>query len=220
VEAGEFNVSTNPTSVVAITSSLDLNRNGVFDFQDVDTLLRYMQYKIDGTTDWSSSILAADDEISFYNFQYEQWKNTETIYAASFTRFETIETAYINALDSNNDGRVDVSDMNLLWKYFSRRLTDKNFSQYLNVNAQRQTVSRVITYLDDLSKRNHKPQILPAFFEYDTLSQADKTGSFLAPMVTTVGLYSGLDLVAVAKLGAPIKLPRTLPTNFIIKMDF
>lgn len=220
VDPGEFNVSTNPTSTVYITSSLDLNKNGVFDFQDIDVLLRYMQYKIDGSTDWSSSILEADDEISFYNYNFEQWQNTGTIYTSSFNRFENVEPTYLHTLDVNDDGRSDSADMALIWKYFSNRLTDKNFSQYVNVNTRRPILSQVLQYLDSISKRKHNPQILPAFFDYDTLSISDKTGSFLAPMVTTIGLYDGLDLVAVAKLGSPIKLPKTIPINFVIKMDF
>jgi hypothetical protein len=39
-------------------------------------------------------------------------------------------------------------------------------------------------------------------------------------MATTIGLYSGLELIAVAKLGNPIKLDGSLPVNFLIKMDF
>ena len=62
--------------------------------------------------------------------------------------------------------------------------------------------------------------INPGFSSFDAESAADKTGSFLAPMVTTVGLYDGLDLVAVAKLAVPIKLPKTLPINFVVKLDF
>jgi hypothetical protein len=39
-------------------------------------------------------------------------------------------------------------------------------------------------------------------------------------MATTIGLYDGLSLVAVAKLGTPIKITPELPINFVVKMDF
>jgi hypothetical protein len=73
VSPGEFNVSTNPTATVKSSSFLDLNKNGEVDFQDIDILLRYMQYKNSTLTggysfDWSSSLLKKDEEISFYNY--------------------------------------------------------------------------------------------------------------------------------------------------------
>lgn len=220
VDPGEFNVSTNPSAIDYVSSSLDLNRNGEFDFQDVDVLLRYLQYKKDSTTDWSSSLVTSDDELSFYNYNSSLWTNTDSLWSSSFYRFENVDTTFIDSLDINSDNKVNSDDMNILWKYFSRRLTDNNYAGWVNINSHRTAVNSAIEYLDNLSKREELPQIHSEFFNYDTLSAADKTGSFLAPMVTTIGLYDGLDLVAVAKLGSPIKLPKTLPTNFVVKMDF
>lgn len=220
VEPGEFNVSTNPTSIIYATSSMDLNKNGVFDFQDADVILRYMQYKINGTTDWSSSVITNPDEMSFYEYNASLWKNTSTLWSSSFYRFENIDTTFLDTLDINYDSKVNADDIGILWKYFCNRLTDSAYAEYVNVNCRRHTVNDATDYLDFLSKRTELPQILPEFFNYDRLSATDKTGSFLAPVVTTIGLYQGLDLVAVAKLGAPIKLPKTLPINFVVKMDF
>jgi len=220
VEPGEFNVSTNPTAIVLASSSLDLNKNGIFDFQDVDVLLRYIQYTLNKTTDWSSSLVTTDDEKSFLAYNQLLWTDTPTLWSSSFNRFENNDTTFVDILDANYDGRVDKTDMAILWKYFSHRLTDHNYAGYINTNCQHQQVTEAMDYLDFLTKRKEVPQIDPTFFEYERLTAADKTGSFLAPMVTTIGLYDGLDLVAVAKLGAPIKLPKTLPINFIIKIDF
>lgn len=220
VRPGEFNVSTNPTALVGVASSLDLNKNGVFDFQDVDVLLRYMQYKENGTTDWSSSYVTADDEMSFYNYNASLWTNTNSLWSSSFDRFENVDVTFLDTLDINYDNKVDESDMAILWKYFSNRLTENNFAGYVNLNCRRRTINEAMDYLDSISKKRELPQILPEFFNYETLSASDKTGSFLAPMVTTIGLYDGLELVAVAKLASPIKLPKTLPINFIVKFDF
>jgi hypothetical protein len=56
--------------------------------------------------------------------------------------------------------------------------------------------------------------------DFESLSKTDPTGSYLAPYVTTIGFYSGCDLVAVAKLGSPIKITPDFPMNFVVKMDF
>lgn len=224
-EPGEFNVSTNPTALIPATSSLDINQNGQFDFQDADIVLRYMQFKNSTTLgfvsfDWSSSLLKYEDEISFYKFNAAQWTNTDLLFSSSLKQFETVDTGFADLLDFNQDSRIDVNDMNILWKYFSHRLTERNYFTYINPNCQRQKVAQAIDYLDGLTLRHALPTILPEFFLYDQHYLNDRTGSFLAPMVTTIGLYDGVDLVAVAKVGSPIKLPRSLPINFVVKMDF
>jgi hypothetical protein len=60
-----------------------------------------------------------------------------------------------------------------------------------------------------------------AGFEHWNLSgSVDSTGSFLAPFITTVGLYDDdCELVAVAKLPQPIKSEPDMPVNFIIRFD-
>jgi hypothetical protein len=58
------------------------------------------------------------------------------------------------------------------------------------------------------------------FEQYDYSSSLDSTGSFLAPFITTIGLYDdNCDLVAVAKLPQPIKSYPDLPVNFIVRFD-
>jgi hypothetical protein len=62
--------------------------------------------------------------------------------------------------------------------------------------------------------------INPTFWEYDYSSSVDPTGSYLAPYITTIGLYDdGLNMVAVAKLPQPIKSLPDYPVNFIVRFD-
>ena len=60
-----------------------------------------------------------------------------------------------------------------------------------------------------------------AGFEHGDMSGSmDTTGSFLTPMITTIGLYDDdCQLVAVAKLPKPIKSYSDLPVNFIVRFD-
>lgn len=52
------------------------------------------------------------------------------------------------------------------------------------------------------------------------MASNDPTGSFLTPMITTIGLYDDdLNLVAVAKLPQPIKSEHDMPVNFIVRFD-
>jgi hypothetical protein len=58
------------------------------------------------------------------------------------------------------------------------------------------------------------------FSYYEDNVSLDPTGSFLAPMITTIGLYDNeLNMVAVAKLPQPIKSTPDYPVNFIIRFD-
>ena len=58
------------------------------------------------------------------------------------------------------------------------------------------------------------------FEEYELSSSIDTTGSFLAPLITTIGLYDdNAELIAVAKLPKPIKSLPDLPVNFIVRFD-
>lgn len=59
-----------------------------------------------------------------------------------------------------------------------------------------------------------------SFDDYVISSSLDPTGSFLAPYITTIGLYDNeMNMVAVAKLPQPIKSLPDYPLNFIVRFD-
>lgn len=63
-------------------------------------------------------------------------------------------------------------------------------------------------------------KVNPLFHEYEFSSSVDPTGSYLAPFITTIGLYDNeLNMVAVAKLARPMKSLPDYPLNFIIRFD-
>jgi hypothetical protein len=65
-----------------------------------------------------------------------------------------------------------------------------------------------------------KASVSGGFEHYDLSGSVDSTGSFLAPFITTIGLYDdNCDLVAVAKLPQPIKSEPDIPVNFIVRFD-
>ena len=76
-------------------------------------------------------------------------------------------------------------------------------------------------YLDYRFSGSITSSTIKAGFEhYDLSGSVDSTGSFLAPFITTIGLYDDdCDLVAVAKLPKPIKSDPEIPVNFIVRFD-
>ena len=74
--------------------------------------------------------------------------------------------------------------------------------------------------LDYTFKSSINTAISGGFEHYDLSGSVDSTGSFLTPMITTIGLYDdNMDLVAVAKLPQPIKSEHDIPVNFIVRFD-
>ena len=64
------------------------------------------------------------------------------------------------------------------------------------------------------------PTVFGSFDDYMENNTNDRTGSFIAPFITTIGLYDdSLNMVAVAKLPVPIKSLPDYPVNFIIRFD-
>jgi hypothetical protein len=138
--------------VVPPDIEFDINKNGTFDFQDADILLRYMAYKKTEpsgipNTDWSSSIVdtSTDEEPSVYNMYSGQWEGTDHLFSSSYS---DINNRLYSSLDFNNDNKINNSDMNILWKYFIYRLTQKNYESYITPNSQKKFLSDIIDYLN------------------------------------------------------------------------
>ena len=64
------------------------------------------------------------------------------------------------------------------------------------------------------------PNVFGGFDEYDYSSSIDPTGSYIAPYITTIGLYDDENnMVVVAKLPQPVKSLPDYPVNFIVRFD-
>lgn len=64
------------------------------------------------------------------------------------------------------------------------------------------------------------PNKFGSFDDYEVSGSIDPTGSYLAPYITTIGLYDdNMDLLVVAKLPQPIKSLPDYPVNFIVRFD-
>jgi hypothetical protein len=183
-----------------------------------------MKYKSTETlghpiTDWSSSLVNTntDEEVTVYNMYFSSWANTDTLFSKSFSN---INNTLVTELDFNGDNKIDNNDMNILWKYFIYRLTQQNYETYVTPNSRNKYLSDIIDFLNARTMRGQASQINTNFLNYSVKSKADPTGSYLVPYVTTVGLYNGTELVAVAKLGSPIKITPDFPINIVVKMDF
>jgi hypothetical protein len=134
--------------------------------------------------------------------------------------FDILNDVGISQFDFNQDSKIDTNDLNIFWKYCSNRLNQINYATYITPNSKRRLFSDIVDHLNEKTQKKASYTILPEFSSFSSNTTSDKTGSYLSPYVTTIGLYNGLDLVAVAKLGSPIKITGEYPVNFIVKLDF
>jgi hypothetical protein len=93
-----------------------------------------------------------------------------------------------------------------------------NPTSYTETNSISGTIDT--TYEGNIKYRHSDKYQKAIFADYEYSSSIDSIGSYLAPYITTIGLYDeNMDMVAVAKLATPIKSTPDLPVNFLVRFD-
>ena len=215
IESGEFNYSTNPTSLIPNTFDFDIDGNKYFDFTDLDLILKYINYQINNSYNWWDYMTFTNEEQSLFNL-YSVNYNISSSYTSNYTSILS-SNYYDFDIDGNN--KVNLNDMYILWKYFNDNLNQTELFKYVEPKSTRKTLQQIVSYIEEKTGKFGGKSIKEQFFGFNYSSSIDPTGSYLAPYITTVGLYSGADLVAVAKLGMPIKNTGELPLNILVKWD-
>jgi hypothetical protein len=217
IEPGEFNVSTNPTSLTASLFDYGVINTKTFDFDNLDIILRYINYRIsiDGSEKWWNNFVGGNIDESIFNFYSSSYFNYEE---NRLTEALKVKCSSLD-FDVNGDGIANSQDGSVIWKYFIQDFTINNYQNYTNQRSNRKNYDDMFSFLNKKTGKFSTSTIKTDFFSYNLSSSYDPTGSYLAPYITTVGLYSGAELVAIAKLAAPIKNTGEIPINIVIKWD-
>jgi len=222
IETGEFNVSTNPTAVYRNNFDYDIDGDKHFTFNDLDLILRYISSKNSNNQRWWEIVVEGSYEESLFGYYTGSLGQDNNYYVSKsvinmpeYTNLVSIDAK----LDVNNDKMVNINDMFILWKHFISELNENSLKPFITNKCMRSKYQDVINYLDDATAKYNRSYIKPEFFDYEYSSSVDVTGSYLAPYITTVGLYSGTNLVAIGKLGTPIKNSKDFPINILVKWD-
>jgi hypothetical protein len=157
----------------------------------------------------ADSLLNADWELSY--------KSTKTIYEHEYLLIVNedefnvsqnpsaiVEVGRVDEYITGSDGKIYKTTTTPGVKYIRKKsiLENGNTLDY--------------RYTSSVNPSTH----FAGFEHYELSGSMDSTGSFLAPFITTIGLYDdNCDLVAVAKLPQPIKSESEMPVNFIIRFD-
>ena len=144
------------------------------------------------------------------------YNSTETIYEHEYLlvvnedefNISTNPTSYVNV--------GEVSETFVTSEGVSKRIITTPGIKYVR---KRQMLSTG-DYMDFRYTSSVDANSFAGFEHWDMSGSVDKTGSFLAPTITTIGLYDDdCNLVVVAKLGKPIKSLPDLPINFLVRFD-
>jgi hypothetical protein len=98
-------------------------------------------------------------------------------------------------------------------------LNDFITSSYYNAGAK-YTRNSQYPFTSSFTSSIDGSELFYSFDDYFFSSSVDPTGSYLAPYVTSIGLYDNENnMVAVAKLPRPIKCLPDYPLNFLVRFD-
>ena len=242
VEPHEFNFSTNPTSLKEGKILFDVDEDGKFSINDATYIIKFIlgSLKVESVDlsrhqEENLSMNISDNSENWPTQDIVMTENEDVLLMDLFLKSiedpnkATHEKAILNLrklydegyLDIDGDGVVSEKDAKLIIRYFMGRTGNSLVSNLVDKysNAKRVSPSEIVKYLDEQTGKNLTRRIKEDFVNYDENDKNDVRGSYLAPYATTIGLYSGLDLVMVAKLGKPIKILPNYPINFLIKFD-
>lgn len=161
-----------------------------------------------GNIFYSDGLIVLSNITSFHEYSLT-YKSTKTIYETEiFVNAKAGEFNY-----SQNPSAVEV------------QISGSYDFETTSIFNDEPAGNKKITVIDDIKRipaisGSYTPSISGSWDDYYTSASIDPTGSYLAPFITTIGLYDKTgDMVAVAKLPTPIKNLPDYDVNFIIRLD-
>jgi hypothetical protein len=249
VGVGEFGGSTNPSAIYGRKLMLDVNGDGKFDFDDVNLILKFINGESVSVSDSSPHIELNSQTSSWWKNDLLLTESEDAIIAeglldslnlSSYTQaiVDKIRVDYANTgiLDINGDGVVDTKDGRLLWAYWTGKLDIDVVDENISKNSSRDTLESILEYINIILGKcvpyptiknsdggifniGNGGKVNPDILNYTQLSDSDPTGSYLSTYITSIGLYSGGDLIMVGKFGSPLKNIIEYPINLSIKFE-
>jgi hypothetical protein len=216
IQAKTLNITYDGESYDLIVDSIDIN-NGYIIAKNIPFLPEESQGIKIGNVFYNQGlvVLTKDSELLLQNQWKLDYKSTQTIYEHEYLLIANEDEFNVS---QNPSAIINVG------KETQRYITSDGKTMSVVTNPGVSYIrKKSILESGDILDYGYVGSIgnLKAGFEhYDLSGSVDSTGSFLAPFITTIGLYDdNCDLVAVAKLPQPIKSEPDIPVNFIIRFD-
>lgn len=219
IQAKTLNITYDGTEYDLIVDSIDIN-NGYIIAKNIPFLPEESQGIKIGNIFYNQGlvVLTKDSELLLQNQWELNYKSTQTIYEHEYLLIANedefnvsqnpsaiVEVGKITEFITGSDNKIYKVTTNPGVKYIKKKSILEN--------------GNILDYRFGSNREGYE-HISGGFEHYDLSGSVDSTGSFLAPFITTIGLYDdNCDLVAVAKLPQPIKSEPDIPVNFIIRFD-
>ena len=217
IQAKTLNITYDGTSYDLIVDSIDIN-NGFIIAKNIPFLPEESQGIKIGNIFYNQGlvVLTKDSELLLQNQWKLNYKSTQTIYEHEYLLIANEDEFNVS---QNPSAIVEVGKTT----EFITGSDNKIYKVATNPGVKyikKKSILENGNILDYTITSQYNPSISGGFEHYDLSGSVDSTGSFLAPFITTIGLYDdNCDLVAVAKLPQPIKSEPDIPVNFIIRFD-
>ena len=181
-----------------------------------------------GNVFYNQGLIVLTETTNFNTSSFDlDFKSTQTIYENEFLLIVNPDEFNFstNPTSVETIGMVVTSSIEL---YDKSNPNSKTYIKKIITNAGTQYVKKksitstgtIVDYRFTGSYSGSNSASYAGFEHYELSSSVDTTGSFLTPMITTIGLYNdACELLAVAKLPQPIKSEPDIPVNFIIRFD-
>ena len=183
-----------------------------------------------GNVFYNQGLIVLTETTNFNTSSFDlDFKSTQTIYENEFLlivnpdefNFSTNPTAVetIGMVVTSSIELYDKSNPNS--KTYIKKIITNAGTQYVKKKSITSTGTIVdYRFSGSVTSSITHDYIKAGFEHYELSSSVDTTGSFLTPMITTIGLYNdACELLAVAKLPQPIKSEPDIPVNFIVRFD-
>jgi len=213
------------------TGSGDGGDPELYDIGQVETEANITQFKyaknVVGNVNYEHGIItitkSTDFQNEILNFKLE-YKGTNTIYENEY--YIIVGEDEFN-VSTNPTAIVEIGGTlasSSVYDFSSISHDVRTYPYYYHIDGEKFIKKKSVlpngTELDYNITSMHDGVTKCGFGDYEVSSSIDQTGSYLAPYITTIGLYDeSMDMIAVAKLGKPIKSLPDFPVNFIVRID-
>jgi hypothetical protein len=203
-------------------SSYDLMTGTIFTIGNLNLPTALSQYNIStkiGNIFYSNGIVLLtygtskydDTSVEQSNYNFGSDGNWDIRFQSTKTIFENEVFLEVDPNEFNYSTNPSATTYYNGEKYINKYIPFKPASLDYTGNAY-DLDFRITSNFDGVSKLG--------FDEYEYSSSLDPTGSYLAPYITTIGLYDeNYDMVAVAKVPSKPKSLPDYPVNFVVRFD-
>jgi hypothetical protein len=160
-----------------------------------------------GLTPFSGSL----DEVRFYS---------RALTLSEITSLSTLNDIDYSALQTNKVGNVFYDQGMAIYSPYQNELVSASFAKDFTLSYKSSLDIEQSKYYINVPMNDFNTSTNPSLYDITGSLASFATGSDFNPYITTIGLYdTNYNLVAVAKLGAPIPKRNDIDLNFEVRFD-